>query len=159
MYEKRILKKEFWNPIRIWNEHFLLKESFPGIISSISPFEKIRFFFVESYNYSSYSSYSEMEVTYIYGCMLLLGFFRTSMLYNRIWDDHVVLTFFYDTVRKVGMCAFILKRISRIILFLENCIFQTMTESPRLLRKIVPVDYCLPIFRLLFFAYTPYPKK
>ena len=31
------------------------------------------------------------------------------------------------------MCAFILKRISRIILFSENCIFQTMTEGPRLL--------------------------
>ena len=45
--------------------------------------------------------------TYIW--MVLLGFFRTSMLYNRIWDDRVVLTFFYDTVSKVGYVCFYFK--------------------------------------------------
>ena len=79
--------------------------------------------------------------------MELLGFFRTSMFYNRIWDDLVVLTFFYDTVSKVGMCAFILKRISRIILFSENCIFQTMTEGPRLL--VVKLCHCTIVYFLI----------
>ena len=45
------------------------------------------------------------------------------------------------------MCAFILKRISRIILFSENCIFQTITEGPRLL--VVKLCQCTIVYFLI----------
>ena len=144
MYEKGILKKEFWNPIRIWNRQFFVKNRFQEFFQQFLLLKKLDFFLLSHIIIVVTVATPKWRWRNIYGCMLLLGFFRTSMLYNRIWDDLVVLTFFYDTVRKVGMCAFILKRISRIILFSENCIFQTMTESPRLL--VVKLCQCTIIY-------------
>ena len=139
------MKKEFWNPIKFEIcRQFFVKNRFQEFFHQFLLLKKLNYLLshIIIVVVTVVTPKWRWRNTYIW--MVLLGFFRTSIFYNRIWDDRVVLTFFYDTVSKVGYVCFYFKtNFTHYTIFGKLHFPNNNWGSSFASRKIVPMHYCL----------------